>query len=377
MNDRSDSMLQMSYADSRRFGLRIFRASLPAIDERTLIRELLDQDVDIAIVRVPAGSAPNLDRLGRYGLRPIHADTLVYYSADLGTHSARELRNTDLRFSEAGPDDHAELKELVAVTFAGYRSHYHANPLLSGQDVLAGYEEWAAGYVGNPSSGRRTWVARRDGRLAAFACCAHESKGETCEGVLYGVHPSHAGGGIYGDLIRFTQNHFRRLGYRRMMVSTQIWNVAVQKVWAREGFVLAHAYDTLHINALLAAGTVTVDRDLTFSHEQVERFAQVTGDSNPIHLDESAARQAGFDGRISHGMLSASELSKIFGMETPGNGTLFLRSELAFLRPIYPDRPHRLTVRELPAVTRRISAVATIRDAGGELCLLSYSDLLK
>src|SRR3546814_5792516 len=56
--------------------------------------------------------------------------------------------------------------------------------------------------------------------------------------------PEHAGGGLYGDLIRYTQARFRALGYRRMKVSTQVWNLAVQKVWSREGFSLVQAYDT-------------------------------------------------------------------------------------------------------------------------------------
>ena len=62
-----------------------------------------------------------------------------------------------------------------------------------------------------------------------------------------------SGGGIYGDLIRHTQADFASRGFSTMLVSTQVNNFAVQKVWAREGFHLFEAWDTYHVNALLSA----------------------------------------------------------------------------------------------------------------------------
>lgn len=215
--------------------------------------------------------------------------------------------------------------------------------------------------------------------MVAFACCAEDYKTQTCEGVLYGVHPDHSGGGLYGDLIRYTQAKFRDRGYVLMKVSTQIWNLAVQKVWAREGFVLSQAYDTYHINAMLSAGETLVDRELGFDADQVARFAAITGDTNAVHLDDNAAQNAGFEGRITHGMLAGGELSRIFGTEIPGIGTLFLRSDFVFMKPIYCGRPHRLRIRYLSALplSGHILAVATIHNETGALCLLCYSDLLK
>ena len=282
-------------------------------------------------------------------------------------------------FTEATDSDAIELDALVACTFDGYVSHYHANPRLDPALILAGYTEWAAGYLAGQAPGRTAWVARRSGVLVAFACCQHDAQGQECEGVLYGVHPDHSGGGIYGDLIRYTQAQYRARGYRTMTVSTQIWNLAVQKVWGREGFVLDRAYDTFHINAMLSAGDALVERELIFSHDQVAQFAAVTGDTNAVHLDDNAARSAGFDSRISHGMLAGGELSRIFGTEVPGAGTLFLRADMVFLKPIYPGHTHTLRIRYPSQVSAsgHIATVATIRDPAGSLCLLCYSDLMK
>lgn len=376
---QTDAQLRPSPVDGRRFGYRVSRATLPAVDEKRLLREIIDEGVDIAILRAPAGASSRLHRLAKYGMAPIHADTLVYYQASLGSHEPRPLRNADLVFSIAGQADQAELASLVSTTFGDYVSHYHANPLLAPADILAGYAEWALAYCANDSTGRTTWVARRQGTIVAFACCSEEPDARTCEGVLFGVHPGHAGGGLYGDLIRFTQAHYRGLGYDTMDVSTQIWNAAVQKVWGREGFVFSRAYDTFHVNAMLSAGELLVDRVLRFDGEQVARFADATGDTNPIHLDDAAAVDAGFEGRIAHGMLAGGELSRIFGTEVPGAGTLFLHSDMVFLRPVLCGRDYRLQVRYLSPLplAGSIRAVATIRDAQGELCLLAYSDLLK
>lgn len=371
-------LLAESGPDSSRFGLRVFRGTLQTVDARELFRELAASAVDVAIVRTDAGQGAAIAQLGRYGLHPLHADTLVYYDVALDRHEPKPLRNDDLEFSEAAAGDAAELQALVATTFADYRSHYHANPILDREAILAGYAEWAAGYL-RGGSDRTTWVARRDGEIVAFACCSHDHASANCEGVLYGVHPEHAGGGLYGDLIRYTQARFRALGYGRMKVSTQVWNLAVQKVWSSEGFSLVHAYDTWHVNALLSAGEPAIEETVVFTSEQVRAFATATGDTNSVHLDDDAAREAGFASRISHGMLAGSELSRVFGTRVPGLGTLFLRSELAFLAPVYPDRGHVLRVRFPGSTTLRghMTAVATLHDDEGRLCLLAYNDLLK
>ena len=370
--------LAFSIPDSSRFGLRVFRGTLPVVDARVLFRELVDNAVDLAIVRTAAGQGAPLAQLGRYGLHPLHADTLVYYEVALDRHEPKPLRNGDLDFSEAGAGDGDALQALVAGTFADYTSHYHANPILDRDAILAGYAEWAAGYLGGGGD-RRTWVARRDGEVVAFACCGFDEAAGVCEGVLYGVRPDQSGGGLYGDLIRYTQARFRELGNTRMKVSTQVWTLAVQKVWSREGFSLVQAFDTWHVNALLSAGEPAIEETVVFTSEQVRQFASATGDTNSVHLDDDAARAAGFESRISHGMLAGSELSRIFGTQAPGFGTLFLRSELAFLAPVYPDREHVLRVRFPGSASLRghALAVATLHDGSGRLCLLAYNDLLK
>ncbi|MGB9846970.1 MAG: MaoC family dehydratase [Desulfotomaculales bacterium] len=70
--------------------------------------------------------------------------------------------------------------------------------------------------------------------------------------------------------------------------------------------------------------------------EDIEKFAEVTGDVNPLHLDDEYAQKTVFGRRIAHGMLTASLISNLLGNVLPGPGTVYLRQELKFLAPVYP-----------------------------------------
>lgn len=367
-------MLTPSVPDSRRFSLEVVRGHVGGDDPRPLVAAILEARADVAILRTVAGAPQPVQQLARWCLPAIHADTLVYYRCDLTTHDPAPPRNPELGFSLATPPDLAELRGLIAGTFRDYTSHYHANPLFDRQQILDGYQEWAEGH--GTEAGTTLWLARRDGKLVAFAACRDHPDG-VAEGVLYGVAPSAAGGGVYGDLIRHTQAVAKARGATTMKVSTQIHNHAVQKVWVREGFHLDQSLDTWHVNALLSAGEVLMDRALSFSAAQILRFAEVSGDANPLHVDDDAARAAGFDGRIAHGVLAATELSRILGTDAPGPGTIIGRLDLAFLRPLLADSPYHLVVR-VPGGLRTgpMQAIAQIHDPEGRPCLLARSDIL-
>lgn len=66
----------------------------------------------------------------------------------------------------------------------------------------------------------------------------------------------------------------------------------------------------------------------------IELFAQVSTDHNPVHLDEDYARDTFFKGRIAHGMLSAGLISAVIGEQLPGHGSIYLSQNLRFLVPV-------------------------------------------
>ena len=73
----------------------------------------------------------------------------------------------------------------------------------------------------------------------------------------------------------------------------------------------------------------------TISEKDIEHFIAITDDTNPLHMDESFARQTFFGQRIVHGMLSASLFSTLVGKHIPGIGAIYKRQTLEFLRPVY------------------------------------------
>lgn len=66
----------------------------------------------------------------------------------------------------------------------------------------------------------------------------------------------------------------------------------------------------------------------------IEAFAAVSGDNNPVHLDEAYARSTTFGERIAHGMLSAAYVSAVLGTKLPGPGAIYLSQSLRFRRPV-------------------------------------------
>ena len=72
----------------------------------------------------------------------------------------------------------------------------------------------------------------------------------------------------------------------------------------------------------------------TITETDICLFAGVSGDINPAHLNEQYASQTFFKGRIAHGMLSASLISAVLGVQLPGTGTIYLGQDLKFTKPV-------------------------------------------
>ena len=83
--------------------------------------------------------------------------------------------------------------------------------------------------------------------------------------------------------------------------------------------------------------------------ELIRAFAELSGDFNPIHLDEDFAARTRFGKRIAHGMLSASLISAVLAKKLPGAGSIYLGQTLQFVAPVFPGDAitARVTVKEI------------------------------
>ena len=78
-----------------------------------------------------------------------------------------------------------------------------------------------------------------------------------------------------------------------------------------------------------------VSFDLQITKEMIEKFAELSGDYNPLHMDENYAKNSQFKQRISHGMLLTSFFSQLVGMHIPGKKCLYLSQNLNFHNPCF------------------------------------------
>lgn len=85
----------------------------------------------------------------------------------------------------------------------------------------------------------------------------------------------------------------------------------------------------------------TVGQKASFSKKiterDVETFAEISGDKNPVHLDENYARQTRFGQRIAHGGFTFAIISAALGTQLPGPGTVYMSQNLKFVKPVLFD----------------------------------------
>jgi 3-hydroxybutyryl-CoA dehydratase len=85
-------------------------------------------------------------------------------------------------------------------------------------------------------------------------------------------------------------------------------------------------------------------RTTTITDEMIRTFATLTGDSNPVHLDDAYAATTRFGRRIAHGMIAAGLISAALANDLPGPGTVYLSQTLQFKAPVYPGDTITTTV---------------------------------
>ena len=107
------------------------------------------------------------------------------------------------------------------------------------------------------------------------------------------------------------------------------------------------------------------------SADDVQRFAEIVGDSNPIHLDVEFAANSFFKKRIVHGAFLVGLISKVLGMDFPGQGTVYISQNSVFKRPVYVDTRVSVEVKVTQVITekRRLVLHTNILNSDGKICV--------
>lgn len=112
---------------------------------------------------------------------------------------------------------------------------------------------------------------------------------------------------------------------------------------------------TICIEDLEIGMTRSLRKEVT--DRDIQLFAEVSTDRNPVHLDDVYARDTIFEGRIAHGMLTASLISAVIGEQLPGHGSVYLGQTLKFMAPVRPGDLvlTEVSVREIDHSRRRVT----------------------
>jgi len=107
------------------------------------------------------------------------------------------------------------------------------------------------------------------------------------------------------------------------------------------------------------------------SADDVKKFAEVVGDLNPIHLDVEFAESSFFKKRIVHGAFLTGLISKVLGMDFPGQGTVYISQNSIFKRPVFVDTTVTVEVKvtQVLAENRRLVLDTNILNSEGKVCL--------
>jgi len=236
-------MVSLSAIDEDRFG--IVTARDPRFTVGTLpetLRFCRERSVRMLVARCDAADLPAAQAMEAAGGRLM--DTLVYWGRDLARPGPDEAPRAPVR--ALAPADTDAVRRVAAAAFQGYFGHYHADPRLDRRKSDEAYASWAERSCADPAVASKVLGVEHEGRVAGFLTLLGRGPDEQ-EIVLNGVDPAFQRHGLYRALVLAAIQHARAERARRLVVSTQLTNVGVQKTWARLGFELDRAYYTFHL----------------------------------------------------------------------------------------------------------------------------------
>jgi hypothetical protein len=233
----------LSSIDYQRFGVVTAKCTLEATDSiQDLLKASQADAVELLIVRIPTYLINKVQELENAG--GFLTDTLVYF---LKKEVENLENNLPLGYTTrlATPADSKKLENLALKTFNGYMGHYHADKKLKKENCDLVYSSWAAASCADKKVADAVILIEKSDVIAAFATIKVCDK-NMIDGVLFGVSPNHTKLGLHKALMILSQRWAINNHIKKMITSTQVTNINVQKNWVRLGFELDSSYYTFH-----------------------------------------------------------------------------------------------------------------------------------
>jgi len=233
----------LSAIDEERFGVKTARTPLVTLDTLPAALDFCNaNNVVLLIARCLTTELPVAQAMEREGFNLM--DTLVHYARNLVKPPIpSDTCEVPIRPIRAGEED--IVKSVAKEAFRDYYGHYHADERLERSKCDEAYVSWAFRSCVSKDVADDVLVADPDDSIVGFATLRLNTP-EEGEGVLFAIAPRAQGRGIYRSFMIHGMQWLKSKGAARMVVSTQITNIAVQKVWARVGFEPDKSYYTFH-----------------------------------------------------------------------------------------------------------------------------------
>lgn len=246
--------------ETERFGYSTTRLTIGPgpVDAGRLLATIEGLAADLVVVRYDAARLELAGVFARSGRAVLPAGALTYWEKPLAVaEPSRPTPPPGIEVLTADTMDaevvSALVQEIVRASFQDYGNHYLANPLLDPSAALAGYQDWAVRSLNaNPGNVLVLTDRREPIGLATLESGADAGHLEI---LLAGLVPAAQGRRLYGSLLDGCERLAAARGARRMVISTQVHNVRVQRAWARQGLRPFAAIETVHLldRALLLA----------------------------------------------------------------------------------------------------------------------------
>lgn len=244
-----------SDSETRRFGVRTFRITVrpplgDAIDDGTWATAAVDAvntalrnlDGGIVIVRFPSREMAVPRQLVTRGWTVHPAGALMYWQAPRKVAPTQDDSVIEISPSERAAKSE-DIQEVISDAFASYTNHYAANPLIDPGVATVGYLEWALASAADPE--HRVFLQYAEGRPIGVAIVSVDDGVWDIE--LAGIVAGEQRRGHYSRLLSSLLAAADQHAAQRVIISTQSHNVAVQRAWAKLGFLPIDSIDTLHL----------------------------------------------------------------------------------------------------------------------------------
>lgn len=237
------SPVTISSLDTDRFKVRTARAKTINIENISAILEFCHQNrIQLLIARCATKDIRTVHAMEAHQFQLM--ETLLNLSFDLTAHEIPK-EQYDVLIRPVLPEEVSEVGRIAQLAFSNYYGHYHSDSRLDYNQSTQAYVSWAERCCIDKSAADAVFVAEIDGRIVGFRALRMNSPVQA-EFVLAGVDPAFRMRGIYHMFILAGLDWCQKQGAEKVLNSTHIANIAVQRACTRVGFEPSDSFYTFH-----------------------------------------------------------------------------------------------------------------------------------